>query len=264
MRRISCKTVSLGCAIALTSWSAARAQVKLPPGGKALDETGVVMDGTKQGMLLLKNGAGAVWSVLVDPRDTTVHLEGTAEPDFLHPGVSVRLTAEVDKKGAIKDEIKDLEIYSPPKPDYGAYASEADEKPVKSIGEGGKFYLKGRVKSYKAGALVIAVGTKIYTGKLAASPSIKVKASDLSFAQPEDTVKVTGWYYAKNGPGPNKPGFASGSDVSITLAKPLSGATKKSEKPSRSSKTAHATAHKSGTSDKPPIQDPFGPAVDKK
>jgi len=94
MRRHSGWTALIGCAMTWTTASPAHAQV--PPGATALEETGAVTQ-ARQDTLQIKSAAGELWFVLIN-RDTRVRIDGTAEPDYLHAGVSVRLSAETIRR----------------------------------------------------------------------------------------------------------------------------------------------------------------------
>jgi hypothetical protein len=83
-----------------------------------------------------------------------------------------------------------------------------------------------------------------------------VNATDLALARPEDSVKVTGWYYAQGKAGPNQIGQATATDVSVTLAKPLAG-----YKKTKPAKAPRAAARDSKL---PPVKDPFAPPPDEK
>jgi len=120
------------------------------------------------------------------------------------------------------------------------------------------------VQTYKSGALKIKAGMRTITGKLAADASIKVNATDASLAQADDNAKVSGWYFANQKAGPNKPGTVTGTEVAVTFAKPLSSG-KKAPKPTKPPRATTArTGGIGGGGKTPPVQDPFAPPAEKK
>lgn len=52
------------------------------------------------------------WMIFIDEK-TVVHVVGTAEADFLRPGLWVQFTADFDKRGKAKDKVKKLAIFTP-------------------------------------------------------------------------------------------------------------------------------------------------------
>ena len=241
-RRFGIGFTILGCAALLwaaSAWAQAPGAAQGPT-GPAPDwtEAGTIQ-GLTSGMIQLKTAANEAWIVRIDPRNTKIIIDGTAETSFLRPGLNVRFTAEVDAKYAVTGDIKELEIYSPVnKKEIGLYTA-GDPKPVRKP-QAGNYEIKGKVKSYKGDQLVVSAGTKKIVGKLAPDATIAVHLSDLGVAQAGDAIKVTGW---KDPP----PHTARASELTVTLAKPLV-----NQKKSRSAKTA-----KGSKSSAPEVKD-FG------
>src|SRR5689334_17872383 len=104
-----------GCFLAVIA-AVATADDKLPPGGIALNDTSTLYKADNPGLIIIKSSSGDFWNVMVN-RDTEVNVEGTAQADYLRPGVSVRFFGEMDKKGVLKGEVQELQIYTPAKTD---------------------------------------------------------------------------------------------------------------------------------------------------
>lgn len=215
--------VLLGAAIALISVTSAGAQA--PPNAQAFEEEGKVA-GVAPGGLQLLTDQNQPWLVQIVPLKTAVKITGTAEPGYLRPGVCVKFAAAVDAKGNLTEELKELEIYTPSgKVKFGTFPTGSDEnaKPIGKLTDG-TYDFRGKVVVYRDGELTVVAGKKI-TGKVAPDAKIAVNVSDLSFAQPDDEVRVRGWERSRpNGP---QPGIAIGSEVEIALSKPLAGVPQK-------------------------------------
>ena len=108
--RGSWKVLSWALAYCVGCW-ANFALAQNPPEGKTLNEKGFVMDISPVGVTA-KLGTDT-WVVNV-PANSTISVTGTAEPDYLHPGLYVKFSGELDKKGTVlAKEIDQLEIYTP-------------------------------------------------------------------------------------------------------------------------------------------------------
>lgn len=178
-------------------------------------------EGSSGNVIMIKNANGQPWKIEVG-QQTTVAVEGTAEPSYLRPKVFVHFNAELDEKQAVKGDIAELDVYTPEnKKDFGLFTG-ADTKPVTKPAAG-NYNVKGKVVSLKGETLTVMAGNKKVTGKLSPAAKIKVKVSELDLAQPGDAIKVTGWTV------PNQPQHARASDMKVTMAKPLVGKMKKAK-----------------------------------
>jgi hypothetical protein len=160
--------------------------------------------------------------VQVVPLQCDVQVTGTADRSFLQPGLFVKFSGEMDAKGVLQDELKELEIFTPKgKNVTGIFppGSDATVKPLNRF-EPGKYDFRGRVMSYKDGELVVVASKKI-TSKVAMGAEIKVNVQDLSFASVNDELKIRGWNYERNIPKQGRPGQAVAKVIEVTLAKPL-------------------------------------------
>lgn len=201
----------------------------LPQGAEMYENEGTVMGIVPGGIQMLTERDSA-WLIQVVPRQSQVKVTGTAEPGFLRSGLFIKFSGEIDAKGVLQGEIKEMEIVTPAgKNSMGVFASGSDDtaKPISKL-EPGTYDIRGKVGLYKDGELTVVAGKKI-TGKVAADAKIAVNVQDYSFAQKDDTIKVKGFYYARMRPSPQegRPGQAMGKEIEITLAKPLSAPVKK-------------------------------------
>jgi|GEM_PF-2153656 len=230
------------------------------PATTPLSESGRI-EAVGPGMLKMKTD-NAVWVVSIGRGQSKVQVEGTAEPDYLRAGLPVKFVGEIaDAKGALKGEIAELEIFSPQgKTAIGLFnkGGDAGAKPVKTFGPG-EYEIRGKVASFKDGELVVSVGPKKVSGKVASGLVIKVNVDDIAYAQAGDAVDVKGVYYEHGKPDPNlqKPGEAIGQEVSVKLAKPLASRKKtaKTTKPPREPKEPKTKPTAEGAEE---TKDPFG------
>jgi hypothetical protein len=246
----------LCAALLLTAWALAGAALAqrppLPKGDwgkrgpnqaepKSWEGEGTV-EAVQGGAVKLTSSRQELWIAKTVPGQSKVLVEGTAEPDFLRPGLSVKLSGTIDKKGTLDGEIAALEIFSPHgKGDIGLFLS-GEDKPARNPGPG-TYDIRGKVASFKEGLLTVTAGGKRITGKLADAAEIKVNLDQLSFAQQGDAIRVKLWFAEGAGPNPQqqRPGDAVAEEITITLAKPLTGTKKPAPRTTRASRPA-ATA----------------------
>ena len=245
------------CAVLAASLAASSAAVIAQvPGVHSLEASGT-LEAVRGNVLEVKTPMLEIWHVQIDPQ-AKVQVNGTAELDYLRPGLAVRFSGEIDKKGNLQGEVKDLEIFTPRKGDLGLFETGAaeDAKPVRNAGAG-SYQIRGKISKLKDGEITVTAGKKV-TGKLASDAKVTVNVSEVTYAQPGDGVKVQGQYNDPNRPNAERriPGRAIASEVSITLAKPL---VSKFKKPASSPRTPRPKRSKEAPPDEGgAIRDPFG------
>jgi hypothetical protein len=133
--------LSVSLLLALTLSAAALAQIRRPPGGgqnqkgQPFDGEGTI-DAVGMGRIQMTTTTNQKMLVFVPP-NASVRLTGTATADFLHPGLCVEFTAEVNKNGVAKDTISQLTIFTPTQEtQVGLYPEGAAIKGKKGDGEG--------------------------------------------------------------------------------------------------------------------------------
>jgi hypothetical protein len=234
------KAAACGLAIWTTS-AAARAQFTAPQNSLSFEDTGT-LEAIQGDVMQIRDSKSEPWLLSI-VNDTKVTVEGDAEKECLRPGVFVKFTAELDKKGAIREPIKEIELTSAlGKASVGVFPEDDTDglRPVRTL-SAGKYLFKGKIASLKEDDLMVLAGRhKIYAKLSDEDLSVKLNVDDFSFAQPEagDAVKVKAWYYDIGRPNLNlaRPGKAMAEEVTITLAKPLAAGGKKprqTERPSR-------------------------------
>jgi hypothetical protein len=246
----------------IASAGIANAQGWLPAGAQMLEQEGTILDVGTAG-LQMATERNSRWMIQVLPGQSQVRIEGTAETSFLHPGLSIRFSGKLDKKGALQGELKELEIFTPVgKSSRGIFPSGSDDKakPITKFEEGA-YSIRGTLSSYKEGEFTIAAGRKI-TGKIAKDAKITVRVDDFSLAQKDDTLKMKGFYYGNSRPSPSQGrlGQAIAKEITVTMAKPLVGVQKPTAKTSRANKGKNATENSEASSNIPNVEsnDPFG------
>jgi hypothetical protein len=235
-----------------------RGQQQVP---KSLDEKGTVK-GVVDGKIQFEADKGGMWWIQLSG-DTKLHVEGTAEPSYLRGGLAVRFTGEFDKKGALSEEIKEIEIFTPQgKNGLGLFSDANSTKPVRNA-PAGSYDIRGKVKSFKDNDIVVSAGTKTISGKVIEGLTIKINVEDVKDVAEGDkaTVKATYFDAPQQPYGGANPRVAAGNEVQVTLAKPLTGVKKKAPaKVAKPPKTKHdkKPADEGGASGAPAVQDLFG------
>jgi hypothetical protein len=198
----------------------------------------------QQGLLRFRNHDGgtpwhfsADWAVLVVPQKTVVKVTGTADREFLRPGLFIKLTGEIDDKGAIQADIEELEILSlAGEGPGGVFEPGADEK-AKPLGKlrAGTFEIRGKLTKFKEGVVAINAKKQI-TGKLAEDAKLTVNSTDLSLVGPDSPAIVKGQYLPSEMPDAptGRVGKFIATDVSIEMSEPL----KLPVKPTKNAKQA--------------------------
>jgi hypothetical protein len=163
---------------------------------------------------------------------SVVQVLGTAGPEFLKPGMLVRLNGDFDAKGKAKAPVNELEIVteqtavlrddSMPGEILGDKGAKKD-KPASADPSGTT--LLGQLAAFKNNQMTIKSTTGVFTADLGTNPVIKVNINDLRYAQEGDKFDAKGEFT-------NQGAFAQ--KLVIKLASPLggakAGATKKAQK----------------------------------
>lgn len=212
----------LVCLACIATTQQAPGQRKKPPEGKVNTIRAHVI-GTIvriQGETILAMSArNEKWVVhLKTPRfnvEATITVEGTAVVEALRPGVFVRFTADVDKRGNVQGELTELSIFYTPtqsaKPGMFPNDGEGD------LGKGAKpgvsnYLVIGRVTKYQRGRLSLAIpGTKGVRANLADDIKLSVRSENYRLAGPGDKISAKGFHL------PGQKGTLNAQDVKITL-----------------------------------------------
>jgi len=189
--------------------------------------------------------AAKSWTVMVDPK-AVVHVTGTAEPDFLRAGLSVRFTAELDKGGVAKEKVQQLTIFTPSPENPPGVRPEGESPAGDKPAEGGRrrgsgadngpaagkalasgvYTVAGRITSFRKGRLTVNAGRSTVRADVADDVKIDVDFADYSVAKPGDKISVTkGTTFA------GRPGLAQARELTIQLSEPLALAKKKPVRP---------------------------------
>ena len=183
------------------------------------------------------------WVVAVD-RKAKVKVTGTAEPEYLRPGMYVRFEVELDgrKRAAPDSKIQEITIFNPQGPldlgiasAQGGFASEAEgekDDAKKEPATGGKYAVGGKLTGVKNGKLTIVAGDETIKTDLAEDATVGVDITDYRVASKGDKVTAEGSYVRE--------GQLLSKEVTIALQNPLQVMTKKA-------RAAKAKAEKAGS-----------------
>jgi hypothetical protein len=146
-----------------------------------------------------------------------IDIAGFAQPDFLRPGIVVRLTAEFDmKSGVALEPVTELSLVTPRLGDQpGIFADdelEATERKKGPPPKTAKLRIFDAITGVKENTLIF----KKYRVEVAPDAVIKVDVADPSVLSRGDKVeKVKGWYVK------GRPGAMFIEDMDVSLAMPL-------------------------------------------
>lgn len=197
------------------------------------------------------------WMIFVDPK-AVIHITGTAEADFVRPGMFIQFTAEFDKRGKAKEKVKKLTVFTPSREVGIGFWPEGMAPMVGAEGEaaaagggfgggfgGGGFgggaaggvaggvaggaaatssvyTVHGQIRGNRKGRLTVNAGRAMFQIELAEEPEIQVDLADYSVAKQGDKISITrGQMFA------GRMGIAQASQFSIQLSEPLTLAKKR-------------------------------------
>lgn len=236
LRSLAALTLPLLSLFAAGSPAAAQNQ---PQGPQSLDETGFVEAASGNALTAKLGKNPASWVISVAP-GAKVLVTGTAEPSYLHSGLSIKFTTEFDKKGtALPKEIEQIDIFTAAgKGSVGVFDStnaQSPDKPVRVPEDGKSYEIRTKVGSFKpeTNELTVTVNGKKVVAKTSPSVAIKVESEDIGLAQEGDSVAVKGMYNPQQRPNPQagQPGYVTAESVTVTLSKPLAGSKKRGKTP---------------------------------
>ena len=200
------------------------------------------------------------WIIFVDPK-AIAHVTGTAEPDFLKVGMFIRFTAEVDKRGLVKDKLKQLTIFTPSQLVFPGIWPEGQEPSADKPAEAGKrfgsgtgaspaagkpptsnvYTVAGQITGSRRGRLTVNAGRAVVRIQVADDAKIVVDFADYSVAKPGDGISVTkGKMFA------GRIGMAQALEFTIKLSKPLALPKKKKRARAKPPAKKRRTGQKTG------------------
>ncbi|HEY5316178.1 MAG TPA: hypothetical protein VIK18_26860 [Pirellulales bacterium] len=217
-------TRSLGfarwCCAVLAGWglliSSAAAQQPMPKPvlgfkgkfAQALPNGIAVTDPTKNNAIAL---------VQITP-NTKLTVEGKADVGYLASGVEVEFSGEMTRLGKMEGELDKITVSDDPlvfEPDDVTQKLPKDKNAVV------KMHVRGTVRSFKNGMLMVQSPGATIKVKLVAAPTIKVLVHNYTWAQPGDPVLVDG--QESMAAQADQPQQILGTVVKITLEKMLEG-----------------------------------------
>jgi len=231
---------------ALFAAEAARAQ-----GGPQPKQEQLQLEGTVEGMqgnvLYVTRDDGSKWVVQMPSvgrpnrrggpqfnRPSPVSYTGSADPAWLRPGMIVRFSALIDKKGEVVEPVRELGVVTlradiqagitqDAPADVSGFFGEAELTTDPKNKNVASYTVVGKLGSLKKGKFVVATTGATIKGELDESVRIYVDVEDYSLMRVGDKVVVNGWYYQ------GQEGKAQARRVRITGTEPL-GAPESKEK----------------------------------
>lgn len=196
------------------------------------------LENMRPGFLQVATPEG-IWVVAVD-RKAKVKVTGSAEPEYLRPGMFVRFEVELDARQRVPPDakIQEITIFTPQAPTdlgiasaQGGFASESEEEKKEPASQGSKYSVGGKLTGVKNGKLTVAAGETI-KADLAEDATVGVDITDYRVASKGDKVTAEGTYIQE--------GKLFSTEITIALQNPLQVLTKKG-------RAAKAKAEKAGS-----------------
>ena len=182
------------------------------------------------GMLQVEVNESESWLVQVLPNNRGARFVGSAEPDWLMPGMWVNFTTRFNKRGQAVEPVKLLTVFTPngnrgreegarqpgvvPLTNPGAEISFAGEEKVKPKEDTVLCEVTGVIQGLGKGSLAILAGATAVQVALAEEATISVDVADLRPARVGDKVEVNGRQLA--------PGKGVAMRVEVKGSEPLS------------------------------------------
>jgi len=221
----------------------------------------------KFGAIQMLTNTNQTWIVFVDQK-SKISVTGTAEADFLRPGLFVQFSVELDKRGKAQAPVSKLTIFTPTEqaqigiwpvgsvPVPGAAdnpfgAGAANPQPRSKGPVAGEYAVHGRITSVRKDKYTVYAGRGAVQIELADIPQINVDFADYSVVQKGDAITVSRGQFPQG-----MMGRAKASELSIVLSDPLTGPRKK--KPVRT-KPPEQPEGPEGPDDKPEKPDEKNP-----
>lgn len=246
MRLASLVALSLFLVVTIAAFPAA-AQNRRPPGNNPQQQrepargAGTIKGPAGAGMEVQTDG-GDRYLVQVEQQSQQIEYLGSAEHSWLHPGLIVRFTAIVDKRGKIQEPISQIDaitmrdgyvlgvvIDNPTNNNDGAglFQDPKPEKPAKkpTVPDNVPATIIGRLTEFKNGKFQVQIPGKMIKGELAEGAKISIDYGNLSLVKPGDKIDFQGWSPA----GMKQLVYAN--RVTVTATEKLVGETKKRGKP---------------------------------
>jgi len=210
-----------------------------------------VIQAIAQGRIQILTNSNQNWLIFLDEK-TVMHVTGTAEADFLRPGLFVRFSTALDKRGNAQGQVGQLTIFTPSRQQFPGVWPEGGmggnpQNPAEGGGFGRGFgdaggglgaasasvyTVAGQIQGIRKNRMTVNYGRGLVQVELAENVAIKVDFADYSVAKKGDRISVK-----KGKMIPGRMGFARASELTIELSDPLTFGTKKPVRPTPPPKT---------------------------
>ncbi|MCO6458818.1 MAG: hypothetical protein J5I93_26220 [Pirellulaceae bacterium] len=190
------------------------------------------LKGLAQGLLHVETKEGDQLLLKVEAGPNELSHTGSADVSWLRPGMLVRFTARLSKKGQPLSDVSEVTVFTPRESSRigifteaalggGELFAEQNPAAAKDKDDSGTYLVSGQLAGLRGDKMTVAAGMITLKLKLAEDAKVQFDLADYRYAQPGDAVSFEGWYYpmAKNQI------FARRLD--ITAAQPLTGEKKR-------------------------------------
>jgi len=198
--------------------------IKKPPPMQAVG----TIQAMRPGVIQVKAAAGDLWLVKI-PKTAEVYVKGTAEVDFLQPGMFIEFVAQLDRKGRAQGKIKKLTICTPSQERFpGIFPSQEGVGLLPEAGNAPKdpnaaapYDVRAQITAIKHEKLTVNSGNAVINIELEEEPTVDVDIADYRFAKQGDKIECIGTMENER----MKMGQAR--EVHIELSEPLAAPQKK-------------------------------------
>lgn len=143
--------------------------------------------GVRPGMIQWTDDSGQSMYVKLLPQ-TQVQVKGTADPEFLRPGLFVRFHATVNQQGEVDGPLSELTIFTP-RDGYAVGVFNDSDDPTATDGP---LLIAGQLRNLRNTKFIVTVGQQQVRGELSEDVTVNLELNDYSLAQPGDKFTVTG------------------------------------------------------------------------
>lgn len=205
------------------------------------------IQGITHGRMMMVDDNNRAWQIAI-PLGAKVHVTGTATRDHLQNGMFIEFEAEFDDRGELVEPVGALTIITPSqetaigvspvaaksKDKDAAESAEPAEKETKGAhgakrgkaaaakpSLAGKYHIVGHLVVGRGNKLSVNAGNGTIPLELTEDPSVSININDYTVASEGDKAKLKGVMMT------GQPGKAQATELTITLAEPLTAEKKK-------------------------------------
>ena len=145
-----------------TAW----AQFQAPLNSLEYTDDGTV-EAVQENAIKIRDSKNDDWILEING-ETMIQVTGEAEREWLKPGVFVKFTGEIDKKGVLQKDVEEIEIITAAdKSSLGLFTPSEGDAPSKAVRNpgSGSYVIKGRLTKVQDGKILVLAGSRQVMGR---------------------------------------------------------------------------------------------------